>query len=131
MNAGRQQTVSWSPGGDRLAAASADGTVMVWEATTGRKIHALKGHTSAVRSVHWSPDGRRLVSAAEDRTVRVWDPQSGRELLVLPDPPTTFPMVAWSPSGRMIGVAGNSALIFDATVGYELAPQLTPARTNR
>ena len=72
----------WSPQGDRLAAAGADGTILVWDATTGREIHALKGHTTTVRSVHWSPDGRRLVSGSDDRTVRVWDSKTGRELLV-------------------------------------------------
>ena len=55
---------------------------LVWDATTGREIHALKGHTTTVRSVHWSPDGRRLVSGSDDRTVRVWDSKTGRELLV-------------------------------------------------
>jgi len=131
FSAGKQYAVSWSPNGHRLAAASGDGTIMVWDATSGREIHALKGHTSAVRSVQWSPDGRRLVSGAEDRTIRIWDVLSGRELLVLPDSSLTFPMLAWSPSGRMIGVAADSALIFDATIGYELAPTQTPARTNR
>ncbi len=127
---GKQYDVGWSPQGDRLAAAGADGTVMVWNVATGDQIHALKGHTSVVRSVYWSPDGRRLVSGSEDRTVRIWDSQAGRELLVLPDTPTAYPAVAWSPSGRMIGVAGGSLMIFDATIGYEVAPQLAPAGTN-
>jgi WD40 repeat protein len=131
FSAGKQYTVSWSPQGDRLAAAGGDGTVMVWDVANGREPHALKGHTSAVRSVQWSPDGRRLVSGAEDRTIRIWDPQSGRELLVLPDPHNKFPSVAWSPSGRMIGVGDDSALVYDASIGYELAPTLAPARTNR
>jgi len=74
---------------------------MIWDATSGRQIHVLKGHTSGVRSVHWSPDGRRLLSGAEDRTVRIWDAQTGRELLVLPDPANKFPVVAWSPSGTI------------------------------
>jgi WD40 repeat protein/serine/threonine protein kinase len=130
-SAGRQYDVGWSPVAEKLAAGSGDGTVMIWDATTGHVLHALKGHTSVVRSVHWSPDGRRLVSASEDRTIRIWDPQSGHELLVLPDPDNRFPNVAWSPTGRMIGVASGAALVYDASIGYQLAPTLAPAATSR
>jgi len=123
-NPGKPYDVNWSPQGDKLATGSGDGTVMIWDAETGRELHVLRGHTSVVRSVCWSPDGRRLLSGAEDRTLRIWDSQTGRELLVLPDPPNHNPVVAWSPSGRMIGVADNTLMIFDATIGHELAPQL-------
>ena len=123
--------MDWSPQGDRLAATGADGTILVWDATTGREVHVLKGHTTTVRSVHWSPDGRRLVSGSDDRTVRVWDSRTGRELLVFTDPMHQFGTAAWSPSGRMISVGGAAAHIFDATIGYELAPTLTPAQANR
>ena len=128
---GQPYSVGWSPQGDKLAAGSGNGTIMVWETTTGRVLQALKGHPSKVRSVQWSPDGQRLVSAAEDHTIQIWDPQSGHELLVLSDPQNRFPSVAWSPSGRMIGVANSVTLIYDATLGYELAPQLAQSPTNR
>ena len=127
----KQYNLTWSPAGDQLAVGCADGVILIWDAATGRELHALKGHTSPIRSVHWSPDGRRLVSGAEDRTIRIWDAQSGRELLVLPDPVHGRSMVSWSPSGRMIGVGENPAQIFDATLGYELASQLGAARRNR
>jgi len=131
FDSGSQRCVDWSPQGDRLAATGADGTILVWDATTGREVHVLKGHTTTVRSVHWSPDGRRLVSGSDDRTVRVWDSRTGRELLVFTDPMHQFGTAAWSPSGRMISVGGAAAHIFDATIGYELAPTLTPAQANR
>jgi WD40 repeat protein len=126
-----QYVLGWSPHGDRLAAGSGNGTVMVWETATGRQVHALTGHTSNVRSVHWSPDGRRLASRGEDRSIRIWDVQSGCELLTLADRSSNYGSLAWSPSGRMLGEAEISLRIFDATIGYELAPKLAPARTNR
>ena len=45
----------------------------VWDADTGTKKLALKGHTSYVTSVAFSPDGKRIVSGSFDQTAQVWD----------------------------------------------------------
>ena len=76
-------SVAFSPDGKRLASASRDGTVKVWDAATGQETLTLKGHTGRVRSVAFSPDGKRLASASDDRTVKVWDAATGQEILTL------------------------------------------------
>ncbi|MBE2187145.1 MAG: TIR domain-containing protein, partial [Rhodothermales bacterium] len=62
------RSVTWSPTG-RLASASSDNTVRVWDVDTGEAT-VLEGHTGGVTSVAWSPTGR-LASASWDKTVRV------------------------------------------------------------
>jgi hypothetical protein len=57
--------VSYSPDGSRIASASSDRTIKVWDARTGAEILTLRGHTRAVHSVEYSPDGSRLASASE------------------------------------------------------------------
>jgi WD40 repeat protein len=49
--------ITWSPQGDRLATASEDGSVRVWQAADGSLAHVLAGHEDGVWSATWSPDG--------------------------------------------------------------------------
>ena len=76
-------SVCYSPDGQRLASASSDKTVKVWDAKNGTGLLTLKGHMARVNCVCFSPDGQRLASASSDRTVKVWDGKSGQEA---PDP---------------------------------------------
>ena len=54
---------------------SMDGTVRVWNLSTGQCQHTLTGHSSLVGLLGLSPS--YLVSAAADSTLRVWDPDTG------------------------------------------------------
>ena len=46
--------VAFAPDGTRLVTASYDGTVRVWDAATGRELHALRGHAGAVMDVAYT-----------------------------------------------------------------------------
>jgi hypothetical protein len=78
------RSISYSPDGSRIASASADGTIKVWDARSGAEMLTLRGHTGAVRSISYSPDGSRIASASADGTIKVWD---GR---LLPAPTFAF-----------------------------------------
>lgn len=65
-------TITFSPAGDYLAAAGADGPVLVWEMATGRQPHTLAGHARPVTALAFSADGRWLATAGLDGATRVW-----------------------------------------------------------
>ena len=65
--------VAFSPDSKRIASASHDHTVKVWDAATGQETLTLKGHEHQVMSVGFSSDGWRLTSADWAGTVKVWD----------------------------------------------------------
>ena len=74
-------SVAFSPDGKRLASASDEPTVKVWDAATGQVFFTLKRHAAPVASVAFSRDGKQLASASHDGTVILWDALNGQETL--------------------------------------------------
>lgn len=64
--------VAFSADGARVAAGSVDGTVYVWDASSGALLGQLPGHTERVTGVEFLPDGD-LVTTSWDKSLRVWD----------------------------------------------------------
>jgi DNA-binding beta-propeller fold protein YncE len=114
--------VAVSPDGKRLATASLDKTVRVWDAQTGQQTLALKGHTSQVHAVSFSPDGRRLASASGDGTLKVWDVQTGQEAYTIRGKWGALISVAFSPDGRRLagGFGGGTVRVWNAQTGQEI-----------
>ncbi|TWW54612.1 Autophagy-related protein 16 APG16-like 1, partial [Takifugu flavidus] len=62
-----------SPDGGFLAAGSADGTLYIWNVSTGKMERHLPGkHISAISAVSWSPSGKYVVSVDKGRTAVLW-----------------------------------------------------------
>ena len=104
-----------------------DQSVKVWDATTGRRVHTLHGHSAAANAVAFSPDGQTLASAGDDKTVKLWNVATGQELLTLKGHVAPVYSVAFSPDGRKLASVGGDyrhpgeARVWDPLTGRELA----------
>ena len=119
-------SVAFSPDGSRLASGSWDETIRLWNATTGKLMATLRGHTNDVNSVAFSPDGSRLASGSTDGTIRLWDVATVNQLHKLTghggDGWNDVTSVAFSPDGSTIasGSRDNTIKLWDVATGDEL-----------
>ncbi len=117
--ANKVRSASLSPDGAKLAVATADNRVTVYNAAAGRAYGVSTEFFThdGVQAVAFHPDGKRLVSGGGDKAARVWT-----QALLWQTQRTGKPEVAiYSPKGDLIIAAGDKAIkIYQAADGKEL-----------
>jgi WD40 repeat protein len=112
-------SVVFSHDSTRLASASWDRTVKIWDANSGMCLQTLEGHSSTVSSVVFSHDSMRLASASSNRTVKIWDASSGVCLQTLEGHSSTVSSVVFSHDSMRLASASHDGTvkIWDASSG--------------
>lgn len=102
---GPVNALAWS-NGLKLASASHDHTIRIWDVSNGSVVAVLAGHTERVSTVAWSPNGGFIASGGEDGLVRIWRATDGREMGTM-GPWEWIWSVAWSPDGSRLAVGSG------------------------
>ncbi len=103
--------VAFDPWGRRLVSASEDGTLKLWDTTTGQVIRTLVRDSGNVFCVAFSPDGRHIASGSLDQAVTLWDVETGHALHVMRGHAAYVLGVAFSPDGRRIASASHDSTV--------------------
>jgi WD40 repeat protein len=117
--------LAFAPDGSRLATASHDGTVKLWEAGTWREVHTWKAESISGRqtrvgssamdqfresrrfeAVAFAPDGSSMAAGLGDGTIVAWDLTTFRERFAHHGHSSLAYALAYSPDGRTLATAG-------------------------
>ncbi|PRW57352.1 uroporphyrinogen decarboxylase [Chlorella sorokiniana] len=105
--------LGWSPDDSKLASASIDNAVCIWDAASGHLLKRLDFHTSFVKGLAWDPVGTYLATQSEDKSVVIWRCDDWSVQAVVKSPyaklvTSTFSTrMSWSPDGSFLAT-GNS-----------------------
>ena len=116
-------TIRWSPTGPgsanpnaplRLASASFDSLIKIWDVEKGKSVHSLSKHSDPVYSVAFSPDGQLLASGSSDHALHIWDAKSGNLVKTFNGQGGIFE-VCWNQAGNKVAAcfSNNTLAVLD------------------
>ena len=111
-NSGHLMKLAFDPGGNRLAAASSDSGVLVWDFPGGRNPNRLPELTGWACGLAYSPTGNLLAAGSRTGTIFVWDMSTGRRVLKLDGAPGPIWSLSFDAQGKRL-VAASSNYEFD------------------
>ncbi|KEP45422.1 vegetative incompatibility protein HET-E-1 [Rhizoctonia solani 123E] len=118
-------SIAFSPTGKSFASGSADGTLMISDASTGDRLFGpLTGHPDRVNSIAFSPDGAQVASGSEDQTIRLWSSTKGNSIgNPFEGHIRGVRSVAFSPSGSQLvsGSDDRTVRVWDVASGEPIA----------
>ncbi|NQT17594.1 MAG: PQQ-binding-like beta-propeller repeat protein, partial [Planctomycetes bacterium] len=116
--------------GRHLATGGYDGTLILWDVTTGHKLRAFEGRDESgdgrlqnVQSVAFSPDGKLLLSGTNETTALLWDKITGAKLRTFRAGVRHHQIhsVAFSPDGGKVLMGCNRGVsLWDTASGSQL-----------
>jgi len=106
--------VSFSPDNQQIVSATCT-KLNTWDLKSGKKLHAMKGHSMNVNSVSYSPDGKFIVSASDDLSLRVWEASTGKCMRVLDFFKYPVKYVSYSPNGKyIVSASGKTVQVWNS-----------------
>ncbi|HXG49640.1 MAG TPA: WD40 repeat domain-containing protein, partial [Methylomirabilota bacterium] len=121
--------VALSHDGRHVATGDWDGTVRLWDATTGRELKRLGPHRTEVVGVEFAPDVQTLASGSTYGDVILWDLKTFEPRATLRGQSGAIYSLAFSPDGHRLVTGGNwqhAVEVWDPAIGQIVATLAGP-----
>ena len=115
------KAVAFSPDGLKLATASTDGSVKIWDLGNGHEMLAYNGHKGKVSCLAWSPDGKFIASAGDEKNIKIWNTTTGKDEQSIPAAAESVSAIALSRDGKRLftGQHQNAPNLINGVFVYE------------
>ena len=119
-NSGSVLDIAISPDGTKIASASDDLTVKIWD-LSGKLLLTIPDFSEEVDSVVFSPDGSQILTSSGQEAV-AWDAVTGEKLVEYKGHVSYVVQAVYSPDGKFIATASSdaTAIMWDALSGESL-----------
>jgi RNA polymerase sigma factor (sigma-70 family) len=121
--------LTFAPDGATLAAGGKDGSIPIWDVSTGKLVGEMRGPGQHVRAVAFAPDGRCLATSEFDEktateSIRLWDPATGKEQGHIPGHWGLVESLVFTGDGKTLLSGGRDSVIrrWDVATGQEQSP---------
>jgi WD40 repeat protein len=108
-------SLAFDPTGRRLAVASPESAIIVWDVGSQQPVHEISGSGVSVCAVAFSPDGKLLAAGCDDHTLRLWDAASGQSLSVR-EMDTPIRVLRFSGDGRTVYTGNGNTTCYAIAV---------------
>lgn len=95
----------------RIVSGSEDGTLRLWDISSGKELMVYKGHYGSISQIQYAQNDQRILSIAEDNTLKVWDLKSGNLVQNLEGHTEMINKFSVSPDEKLVSTVGEDRLI--------------------
>ncbi|NEO84853.1 MAG: WD40 repeat domain-containing protein [Spirulina sp. SIO3F2] len=117
------------PDGTQLASGTIQGTIQLWDLTTGDRQQTWQAHEDTIQALAFTPDGAGLVTVGQDEIIYLWETTTGNLSQAFEHPPGSVGAIALHPSEPfLVASIQNRLYLWNWLTGEQLAQW--PLHTN-
>ena len=110
-------SITISPDGAQLLAASFDASALLWEVGRSAPLVAFRA-SGMIISAQFSPDGKRVLTVSDDGAIRIWEAGTGKVIETLGSGSSVAASAVFSPDGaRVLALDGHTLTLWDVANG--------------
>ena len=113
-------TLTFTPNGKMLASGSDDGTIRLWDSSTGTQLLSLSSEKT--NSLAFSMDGKTLASVSNFSQIQLWNISTGKQLTSLKEQNDSVTVLAFSADSNILASGSRDGVIqlWDISTGNKL-----------